>query len=57
MPEKTPAPNEPASAPIRQEVDEPPPFLGSWPRVYAATLIFLVVVIVLLFLFTRAFAP
>ena len=35
--------------------EEPPPFLGTWPRVYAAVLIYLVLVIVLFYLFTRAF--
>jgi hypothetical protein len=35
--------------------DEPPPFLGAWPRVYAAVLIYLVAIIVLFYLFTRAY--
>jgi hypothetical protein len=35
--------------------DEPPPFLGSWRRVYAAVLIYLVVVIFAFYLFTRAY--
>jgi len=38
-------------------VDEPPPFLGSWGRVYAAVLIYLALVIAGLYAFTRAFAP
>jgi len=33
--------------------DEPPPFLGSWPRVYAAVLGWLVVLILLLFTFAK----
>ena len=34
--------------------DEAPPFLGTWRRVYAAVLLYLVAVIVLFYLFTRA---
>lgn len=42
----------------RTEVaDEPPPFLGRWPRVYAAVLSFVAALIVLFYLFTRAFRP
>lgn len=36
---------------------EPPPFLGSWKRVYAAVLLYLVVLIAAFYLFTRVFAP
>ena len=36
--------------------DEPPPFLGSWPRVYAAVIAYLAVLILLLYLFTRLFS-
>ena len=35
--------------------DEPPPFLGTWPRVYAAIIVYLVVLIALFALFTRTF--
>lgn len=35
--------------------DEPPPFLGTWRRVYTAVLVFLSVVIAGAYLFTRAF--
>jgi hypothetical protein len=35
--------------------DEPPPALGSWPRLYAVVLANLVVMIVLLVWFTKAF--
>ena len=35
--------------------DEPPPFLRTWPRVYAGVLIYLVAIIVLFYVFTRAF--
>jgi hypothetical protein len=40
---------------IREVPDDPPPFLGTWRRVYAATLIFLVLVILVSYLFTRAY--
>jgi hypothetical protein len=40
----------------RQPVDEPPPILGTWPRLYAAIVIYLAVLIVLFFLFTKAFS-
>jgi len=36
--------------------DEPPPFLGSWRRVYTAVLIYLGCVIVAFYIFTRAFS-
>jgi hypothetical protein len=36
--------------------DEPPPFLGAWPRVYAVVLIYLAVLIFLFYAFTRFFA-
>ena len=35
--------------------DEPPPFLGTWRRVYKATLFYLVIVIIAFYLFTRAY--
>jgi hypothetical protein len=38
-------------------LDEPPPALGTWPRVYTAVLIYLVVVIVAFYLITRRLAP
>ncbi len=34
--------------------DEPPPFLGTWKRVYSAVLVYLVVLIVLFLWFTQA---
>lgn len=37
-------------------LDEPPPFLGEWRRVYAAVLIYLTGLIVLFYLFMRAFS-
>lgn len=36
--------------------DEPPPFLGSWKRVYTVVLIYLAVLIVALYVVTRLFA-
>ena len=44
-------------APARPMPDEPPPFLRSWRRVYIGVLLYLAVVVALLWLFTRAFAP
>jgi hypothetical protein len=42
--------------PDRPDVpDEPPPFLGTWRRVYAAVLTYLALVIALSALFTRSF--
>ncbi|MGD0497418.1 MAG: hypothetical protein ABSC23_03175 [Bryobacteraceae bacterium] len=35
--------------------DEPPPFLGTWRRVYIAVLIYLGAIIAGFYLFTRAF--
>jgi hypothetical protein len=35
--------------------DEPPPFLGKWSRVYAAVLLYLAALILLFYLFTKAF--
>jgi hypothetical protein len=37
--------------------DEPPPVLGTWPRVYVLVLGYLAVVILALYLFTVHFAP
>lgn len=36
--------------------DEPPPFLGSWGRVYAAVLVYLVAIISLFAFFGRSFS-
>lgn len=42
--------------PVPEEIpDEPPPFLGSWPRVYAAVLVYLAAIILFLYAFTRAY--
>ncbi len=34
--------------------EEPPPFLGTWQRLYVAVLIYLAVLIALFYAFTRA---
>ena len=39
----------------RDVPDEPPPFLGTWRRVYIATLIYLVLIIGVCYLFTRTY--
>jgi hypothetical protein len=41
---------------MKKPPDEPPPILGSWPRLYAAVLVFLALLILLFYAFTRAFA-
>jgi len=38
-------------------LDEPPPFLGTWNRVYLFVLIYLAAVIFLAWLFTLHYAP
>ncbi len=42
--------------PVRQVLDEPPPFLGSWRRVYTFVLLYLASLISLFYVFTRAFS-
>jgi hypothetical protein len=39
----------------RVVLDEPPPFLGKWSRVYAAVLIYLAALILLFYFFARVF--
>jgi len=36
-------------------MNEGPPFLGTWPRVYAAVIVWLALLIALFTLFTRAY--
>jgi hypothetical protein len=36
--------------------DEPPPFLGTWPRVYTAIVLYLAALIAVFYLFTRAYS-
>jgi hypothetical protein len=40
---------------IRPVIDEPPPFLDRWRNVYIAVLCYLAILILALYLFTRAF--
>ena len=40
---------------LREVPDEAPPFLGTWRRVYIGVLIYLVVIISVFYLFTRAY--
>jgi hypothetical protein len=35
--------------------DEPPPFLGTWRRIYLAIVVYLFLIILVLYLFTRAY--
>jgi hypothetical protein len=35
-------------------IDEPPPILGTWPRLYTAVLVYLVVLIALFYWFGQA---
>ncbi len=39
----------------RDVPDDPPPFLGTWNRVYVAVVIYLAALIVVFYLFARAF--
>jgi len=43
--------------PDEKEPSEPPPFLGTWGRLYAAELGFLAALIALFWLFGRKFTP
>ncbi len=43
--------------PDQAERDEPPPFLGTWGRVYAMVILYLGLLIAALYGMTRAFAP
>ncbi len=38
-------------------IDEPPPFLGTWPRVYIMVVCYLAVLITVFYFFTRSYAP
>lgn len=40
---------------MKIERDEPPPFLGSWARVYAAVVVYLVCLVALFWVFTRSY--
>jgi hypothetical protein len=43
--------------PRRQVIDEPPPVLGTWPRVYAVVLAWLAALVALFYTFARAYTP
>ena len=43
--------------PPKVTIDEPPPFLGSWRRVYIFILCYLAVVIAGFYVFSRVYAP
>jgi hypothetical protein len=40
---------------LREAPDEPPPFLGTWTRVYRAVLVYLVILILGFYVFTRIY--
>ena len=40
----------------RTVIDEPPPFLGTWRRVYTAVVLYLAVLITLFWLFGKAWS-
>jgi hypothetical protein len=42
---------------VKEVIDEPPPFLGTWRRVYIMVLCYLAALIALFYVFTRWFAP
>jgi hypothetical protein len=41
----------------KEVLDEPPPFLQTWPRVYRFVLIYIACVIGVFYWFTRSYAP
>ena len=43
--------------PQRTVLDEPPPFLGTWRRVYTVVVIYLACVISIFYWFNQSFAP
>jgi hypothetical protein len=49
--------SEPQELLRKDPAEEPPPFLGSWRRVYTAVILFLLLLIVAFDLFEKAFAP
>jgi len=48
---------QPPEAVHKVVIDEPPPFLGTWRRVYIFVLCYLVFVIAGFYVFSRAYAP
>jgi hypothetical protein len=58
MEEATPVPEKGFEKGFEKVIlDEPPPFLGTWERVYRFVLIYLAVIIFLAWLFTKHYAP
>jgi hypothetical protein len=58
MEEATPVPKKVVEKGFEKVIlDEPPPFLGTWERVYRFVLIYLAAIIFLAWLFTRHYAP
>jgi hypothetical protein len=56
LPNPVPRPCYTPNMPERPEAhDEPPPFLGTWRRVYAAVLVYLCLIMLACYLFTRAY--
>ena len=49
-------PNEDANGPGDGQREDPPPFGGSWRKLYTVVLVELVLLIVLFYLFTRYFS-
>ena len=45
-----------ARADAPSEIEEPPPFLGKWSRVYLGVIVWLAVLILLFYLFAREFS-
>jgi hypothetical protein len=45
------------TVPERHVDEQPPPFLGTWKRVYIAVLLYLAVLITLFYAFSVAFTP
>jgi hypothetical protein len=41
---------------VNHPPEEPPPFLGTWRRVYAAVVLYLAFLIVLFYIFMRVFS-
>ena len=39
----------------KQPIDEPPPFLGTWKRVYTAVILYLIVLVSLFYVFMKVF--
>jgi hypothetical protein len=58
MEEATPVPEKGLDKGFEKVIlDEPPPFWGTWGRVYRFVLIYLAAIIFLVWLFTKHYAP